>query len=955
MGTGKDETRFTAGGGAFALLGPLRVVDGGGEVLQVAAGRQRELLAALLLRANQIVPAEELTELLWPGGGERVRTTLRSYVMRLRRSLGGLGGRLETVAPGYRLTVDGAVTLDLGDFLGRCRAGRRAARQGDWPSAHAQLEAALALWRDEPLLDVPCEPLRERELPALAEARRQARELRCEALVECGRPADAVAELRELIREEALSEHAYAVLMQALARLDRRAEALDVFRELRAVLRDELGVEPGSTLQRLHRELLSAQDARRGPTGPPGGLSTTVQVPKTTPRVPTAPARTLPSGNTFFTGREAELERMLDLFAPERGSGPTGAAAQPVLVVVSGMGGTGKTSLAVQVARLTQGRFPGGQVYLNLRGSAGAGDPERAVGPDAHLGALLHRLGCTAAEVPGDPSDRLELLRTRLAEQRILLILDDVRDAAQLRSILPALACSVIVTSRKHLAGLPGAAHVALDGMDRAASRRLLARLVGAPRLAAEDEATEELMELCADLPLALRLAGARLATRPRWAVADLCGSIRSARSRLDQLSFGDESVRAAFEVAYLRLGRAELRQLFCLVGLAAGAELGLPAVAALTGRDPAEPEGDLEFLVDVCLLQSSAPARYGAHDLLRDYAAERSETDLPAEERTAALVRLLSWYAQAAISVTEVLRPTRVVGMVALDQVPDGLPAGPQFAEVTEAVAWMQTELPNVRAAIRLGAASTEPRLQRLCWQLARAIAVFLMIQRETATMIELLTVGADAAARLGDLEAEALQRADVAIALLQSGAFEQAVEVLERCVEVQLALGRPANADSARANLGIAFAELGRLDAAAAQFELVLAYREESGALGGQFEVWSNLARLRLMAGDLDASLAACEGAEAVAALADGVIPNWEAYLHVKATCLQAAGKPAQAAEAAEESARLRREQGDRQGLAQLLRLHGELLTELGHPRATAVLTEAAAVERELMAPVG
>jgi DNA-binding SARP family transcriptional activator/tetratricopeptide (TPR) repeat protein len=984
-------------GASFALLGPL-LVQCDEKPVPLASPKQRTLLAALLLRPNQIVSSDELAELIWPDRGEAAQVTLRSYVMRLRRTLGPLGARLETTAPGYRLVVHEAAELDAARFTELCRRGRAAAKGGNWAGAAADLDEALQLWRGEPLVDVASPALAERAGAPLAELRSQARELWCESQIQLGHPQEVVAELHGLIQDEPLRENPYALLMIALDRLDRRAEALEVFRTLRSVLRAELGIEPGARLQDLHQHILAAERKPDGTERKPGTTpANTAQMPQpaatesaaaragTTDRAVNEPEsaagavpRILPIGAAFFTGREPEVDRLLDLLDPRReavrrGAVPPGGTAglfRPALVAVSGMGGTGKTSLTLHVAHLMRDFFSDGQLYLNLHGTSlrarKPGAAEHGQGPEqeqeqaepagvgSEIGQLLRLLGVPTDRLPAAAPDRLALAREHLAGRRILVVLDDARDAAQIRALLPALADSaVIVTCRNQLAGLAGAAHVSVEAMDRDSSRRLLARLIGAPRVEREAQAAELLLELCADLPLALRLAGSRLATRPRWAVADLCESMSSARDRLDQLSFGDESVRAAFEVAYRGLGREELRRLFCLVGLAAGAELGLDAISALARRSGDGLESDLEHLTDACILQSSAPGRYGAHDLLRDYAAERAGTDLPERDRTEALARLLSWYTLAASNVDDALVPKRPRKMITVREVPEDLPPVPQFPGAAEAFAWAEAEQLNLQAAIRLGAAAEDPALLKLAWQLPVALHSFYLHQSNPETMLELLELAAGAVGRLDTPDMEVPVRSTLAIALCGSGRFAQAVEELEWALAANARLAQPRGEVHMRTNMAIALAELGRLTASAEQFDLVLAAHRASGDLTGQAVVWTNVANLRLLSGDVPGSLAACAetGAAAEAARAAGQpTPYWDEFLRTKAECLRAAGQLAQAADVAAQSADLRRAEGNRPGLAVSLRLHGELLTELGHPRADAVLAEAADLEREL-----
>ena len=358
----------------FGLLGPLEVrLDG--VVIPVSAPRHRILLTALLFKANQVVDVDELAAKVWDGDPPgSAAVTIRSYVMRLRRALRGAGRRIETSPPGYRVVLDTAAELDSAIFSERCRRGQTAARARDWPGAAAHLRGALDLWRGTPLHDVPSDALRRDELPRLTELHVQAIELQLEVQVRRGRGAESIPELRQLISQHPLRERLYASLMTALAQSDRRADALQLFRELRSVLAGQLGIEPSRELQELHRTILGAPDSARGPL-----LDGKAKADQPNAPVP----RTLPADISDLTGRDEQVSQLMAEF-----SGSAADAARTVLVSsVGGMGGVGKTALAVYVAHRLSGRFPDGQLFASLRGTAPV--PQ----PGAVLAMFLRQLG----------------------------------------------------------------------------------------------------------------------------------------------------------------------------------------------------------------------------------------------------------------------------------------------------------------------------------------------------------------------------------------------------------------------------------------------------------------------------------------------------------------------------------------------------------------------------------
>ena len=607
----------------FGVLGA--VGAGAGELVSVRSPMARNVLAALLLNANRVVSAGRLVDVLWGDDPPASAVpSLHNHVMRLRAALGETGAsRVKTVAPGYLIEV-GDGELDLDEFGRLSRCGRDALAAGDWDSALRGLSAALALERGEPLADVTSRLLREQEMPRLVQMRLDVVEARIDARLRLGRSAEAIAELAGLTLSYPLRERFHEQLMLACYQEGQQAEALNAYRRAREVLAGELGTEPGPGLRRLHQQVL-AQD--------PGLVIAARR------EAAVRPAQ-LPADLGDFTGRGDEVTLLTGLGA--------GAWQQPGVVpvcVVTGPGGIGKTSLALHVAHQIRDRFADGELYARLGGSAG-----RLADPGQVLGRFLRDLGADPAQIPEGEAERAARFRSMLAGRRVLIVLDDARDSGQVAPLLPGVAgCTVVVTSRSPLADLPSVGRLSLEPLTSGQALELLSRIAGAPRLRAEAGPAANVAELCAGLPLAVRIAGARLAARPHWQVKELADRLADTTARLDELAVGDLSVRASFAAGYTRLradpgGLAPARA-FRLLGLWAGPDISTPAAAALLGVDPHAAEHALETLLDSHLLQAGKSAgRYRCNSLLRVYAAERArEEDSPADI-DAAMQRLLAF-----------------------------------------------------------------------------------------------------------------------------------------------------------------------------------------------------------------------------------------------------------------------------------------------------------------------
>src|SRR5215469_4413986 len=489
----------------FGLLGPLTVRRDGAEV-PVPPGKQRVVLAALLLKANRLVALDELAEALWgPAPPVSARPTMQNYVMRLRKSLGE--SRITTQPGGYLISVDPG-DLDVSRFESLLASARSAARDGLWEQASDQAGTALALWRGEPLADVDSELLALREQPRLTELRLQALETRIDADLNLGQAGEVVGELRHLASAHPLREHFHGLLMLALYRDGRQGEALAAYQDARRVLIDELGTEPGTELRELHQRILTADPALEAPgVGRPAAAGHATVVP-----------RELPCGIRDFTGRETELVALNELLDQEAGDDA------PPTVVISAIGGTagvGKTALALQWAHRMADRFPDGQLYVNLRGY----DPGQPMPATDALAGFLRALGVPGPDIPAEEDERAARYRSLLAGQRILVMLDNAGDAQQVRPLLPGTpGCAVVVTSRDALAGLivrDGATRLDLDLLPVADAVSLLRALIGG-RVDAQPEAAPALAARCCQLPLALRVTAELAAARPQTPLAEL-------------------------------------------------------------------------------------------------------------------------------------------------------------------------------------------------------------------------------------------------------------------------------------------------------------------------------------------------------------------------------------------------------------------------------------------------
>ncbi|MGX7671409.1 BTAD domain-containing putative transcriptional regulator [Plantactinospora sp. DSM 117369] len=612
----------------FGVLGPLAVWRAG-VPLDLGTPKAQVLLAVLLCRSGRPVAGDALAEAIW--GEEQPKSAaknVQTYVHRLRQCLGD-PGRITWEGSGYLLRA-GRHELDAARFEDLAVMARTALVAGELEQSRRLFDEALRFWRGPAFAGIADVSALVAEAARLDELRLCVLEERIEVDLRLARHGELLGELTALTKEHPFRERMWAQLMLALYRCGRRADALGAYHQARGVLVEETGLDPGQQLRNLHQAILG-EDPALDPAAATG-----LRVYQEANGAEAARPRMLPPALGDFTGQRVELAEIGAVLREDR------ACDEPAAVVtISGPGGTGKTALAVQAAHRLRAVYVDGQLFAAL-----AGTRAEPVDPAIVLGRFLRALGVPATAVPDALEERAERYRSLLAERRILVVLDDALDEAQLAPLIPASGtCGVIVTGRVRLGGLGGARRITLGEMSETDSLALLRstddRLAsaGQPELSA-------LVRLCARLPLALRIVGSLLASRPHWRPPDLVSRLADEQHRLDALRYRDLEVRASFGLSYEGL-RPEARRLFRLLGLLEAPDFPLWAAAAVLDTELRAAQDLLDELVDVHLLDvtgtPNGQARYGFHDLIRAYARERAEEEEPTAARHAAVVRALS------------------------------------------------------------------------------------------------------------------------------------------------------------------------------------------------------------------------------------------------------------------------------------------------------------------------
>jgi DNA-binding SARP family transcriptional activator len=786
----------------FYVLGSLQVTDDGRPVSIGGAPKVRRVLAALLSRPGHQVSTDWLTTAVWDGvPPASARRNLQLYVHQLRRTLGG--ERIQAHADGYAIDVAG--NLDAMRFRELAAAGAGALDDGDPATAAGTLRAALDLWRGPAFAEFAgIMPIAE-EAGRLEQLRLGVYERWAEAELALGRRGSLVAELTDLVAEHPYRENLRAQLMLALYHSGRQDEALRSYREGRALLNEQLGVEPGPPLQRLHEAMLRG-DAHPERPVPAAAL----------PRVP----RELPPDLPGFVGRTAAIEA-LDAMALD--SGPL------VISSISGTAGVGKTALAVHWAHRTAHRFPDGQLYANLRGFDPSGEVTHAA---TVARVFLDAFAIPADRIPADATAQINLYRSLLADKRVLVLLDNARDADQVRPLLPgSYGSRVVVTSRTELSGLvvtQGAQQLTLDLMTAEEALGLLARRLGEVRVAAEPDAASEIVALCARLPLALAVIAARAAARPSAGLGVIATELREAQDRLAAFAGQDAAtdVRAVLSWSYRSLDPAAAR-LFRLLGLHPGPEISTAAAASLAAIPMGDARPLLAELSRASLINEASPGRYAFHDLLRAYASELATGE---DDQEAAVGRLADHYLHGGHSAALLLNPARKP--IDLDRSRSGTVHQALYS-TKEALDWFGAEHHVLIAMVDLAVARG---LDARAWQLAWTLTSYFDWQGHWRDQLRTTGAALPAAVRLGDPYAQAHMYRGLARAHTRLREYEAAQANYEHALDLYLTLGDLSGQADILNNLAGVFHYFGRDDLSLEYAQRALAIYTTIGDLIGQ-----------------------------------------------------------------------------------------------------------------------
>ncbi|MEV6601437.1 BTAD domain-containing putative transcriptional regulator [Actinoplanes sp. NPDC051346] len=861
------------------ILGPLSIRFGA-EPVALGSGRQRMLLGLLALHPGGIVSRREIVDVLWGHNPpDSCHNLVHTHVARLRRVLARADGDVTTIAHvggGYRLRID-PEQLDLTRSIALIEHAEGGAG-GDLATLE-RLAEALALWRGPVLADL-APALAQHPTAAALNRRRIATAVSYAGLAaDLGFPDRAVRELHAVAGHEPLHEQLHGRLMLALAACGQQAQALTLYQRLRDRLADQLGVEPGVELREAHLRILrqdlpGATPRAGGPSLVIGGEAAVLRgMPAPAPRVlEHRPPAQLPANVAYFTGRAGQLD-LLDAMLAEADvtSGP--------IIIVTGMAGVGKTALAVHWAHRARRRFPDGQLYINLRGYS-TSSPVRA---GEALAGFLRALGVPAEQVPVDPEQAAALFRTMLDGRRMLVVLDNAATAEQVRPLLPGTpGCLAMITSRDRLSGLiavDGARRIDLDVLTEVEASTLLTRIIPTDRVAKESTEIAELAEVCARLPLALRIAAANLIDHPGRPIRSHTARLTAGNQLTGLRVEGDDqsAVRAEFDLSYAAL-TPSTRRLFRLLGPAPWADLTVPAAAALVGIDETTAAGGLDRLAAAHLLQQLGTARYTFHDLLRIYAVERATVeDLPAELH-AATRRLYLWCQARTAAAAAAIYPH----MVRLPPT-DDVPASTPFSSATEALAWLEAEHTNL---VRVVAHAADHGADPAAWRISDALRGYYHFRPDSdgyaaaTTALRAAQLAGDhageAAGRLG-LASLHLRRSEYEAALahgtemidaavrarwpegeaagygtcglvhLKAGRLAEGARMTRRAANIQQRLDTPVCLSTSLCNLGVIYREMGRLREADAVLTHGLALTRSTGMRMSSGIILTNLGEIQ------------------------------------------------------------------------------------------------------------
>ncbi|TMR08981.1 tetratricopeptide repeat protein [Nonomuraea turkmeniaca] len=837
------------------VLGPVEVRRDGA-VVRLGGSKHRALLALLVLNANRVVSLDRVIAALW---GEDVPATVTNQVQqavsKLRRVLGkdatGASPLVHRSA-GYVLRLD-EWGSDLALFERFAQCGRAALADGRPADAARDLGAALDLWRG-PALGDTTGSLILLERPRLEERRLAVLHDRIDADLALGHHAELVGELTALVAEHPIRESLRERLMLALYRSGRQAEALEEYQRLYHLLDEELGIQPCSSVQQLHQQMLTS--APNLHVRPVSGSPATPDPPSEHARweEPIVP-RHLPAGTRDFIGRQEQV-KLLDGLLPD-GESP----APPAVVIspVSGTAGIGKTALAVHWAHRVADRFPDGQLYVNLRGFDPSG---HALTPAEALRRCFDALGVSPQRIPVDIDAQAGLYRSLLAGKRMLVLLDNARDEQQVRPLLPASpGCFALITSRNHLSGLiatEAAQPINLGLLTDAEARELLARRLGHDRVAAEPQAVDTIISRCARLPLALAVMAARAATQPDFPLHTLADQLLDAKTALDAFAGADPAtdLRAVFAVSYARLS-ADAARLFRLLGLHPSPDISETAAASLAGIPVAQARPLLATLTAAQLLIEHRPGRFTFHDLLRAYAGELVHQQETSAESHAALRRVLDHYVHTGHQAAVLINPARRT--ITLDDHVQGVTVH-ELTDHQQAQTWFSDERSVLLAAIERAVAE---RTDTAAWRIAWTLENFLDGQAQWGDFADTQSVALAAAKRLGNSFQQLLSHLALGCAFCSLGRYADAHTHAGQALELAADLADEAGQAEAHHTLAWIYGQGGDFDEAVHHMRLALDLYRAADVPHGQADTLNGLARLYVELGECGQALRCCRQA--------------------------------------------------------------------------------------------
>jgi DNA-binding SARP family transcriptional activator/Tfp pilus assembly protein PilF len=891
----------------FRILGPLEAAAGG-HPLDLGGMRQQTVLATLLLEPRRVVTTARLMQAIY---GDEPPITSRSQVQicisALRRLFAGHGRSdvISTHSQGYIIQVSDE-QIDSLRFEDLVRQAREARATEDLHRAVDLYREALALWRG-PVLNGIQSRLVQAVANRFTEHRITVGEDCLQLELDLGRHREIVGELAELVEADPLRERLRGLLMIALYRSGRQAEALQVYRTGRRIMIDELGIEPNEQLQRLEHAILTSDQTLAAPPAQPTRIAP-VPVRVTVPRM-------LPSDIADFTGRAKEIDairQQLLLAAEDRSR-----FAVPIIVVV-GKAGIGKSAVTVHTAHSVAERFPDGQLYADLHGCT-----SRPVGAAQLLERFLRVLGVPGNAVPETLDERAEMYRGLIADRKTLVVLDDAGSASQVLPLIPGdPTAAVIVTSRSRLPGLAGAVHVEVDVFDSDQSLDLLARIAGTDRVRSEERAAAALAELCGQLPLALRIAGARLFARPHWSVEQLAARLKDETRRLDELKHGEMGIRASISMTYESTGDAA-RRLFRRLAI-----LDVPAfsswvAAALLDRPLNETQDLLDDLADAQLIEAGRDgygvhSQYRFHELIRVFAREQLATGESARERGAALTRVLG----GLLFLAEAAHRREYGGDYA--QIHSDAPRWPLAPElvdrlVADPLSWYERERPTLVAGIRQAA---QAGLAALSWDLAITSVTLFESRAYLDDWRATHEIALAATRQARDRRGQAAMQYSMGSLCIAEQRFDEARRHLEAARDLFGQVGDDKGRALVIRNIGLLDRLVGQFDQATTYYEQALEIFRATGDQVAAAYVLHSLAQLRLECDDLDGAELLLS--EALQLSRTGGSRRVEAQvLHRTGHTRLQAGEPAAAIEAFDQALAVVRSMGDQTGEAYAL--HG------------------------------